>query len=120
MTKSQRKKLNRAKSIRKTANVKRNQRQKISQWNSVNIINDILNAGGLHENDFIVHDCILCGSKVENIHDSHNPYPLAGINITLHSAKNENGKEAPVRCCSKCNESKVIPARIYSLFKNVA
>lgn len=120
MTKSQRKKLNRAKNIRKTANVKRNKRQKLVGGHSMNIMERIMNTAGLHEKEFIAHDCILCGSKVNHIHDSHNPYPLVGINITSHSAKDENGKEAPVRCCSKCNENKVIPARIYSLFKSAA
>ena len=120
MTKSQRKKFNRAKNIRKKTNAQRNQKQKFAGATFEDIVNQLMNASGLHENEFNEHDCILCGSKVKSIHDSHNPYPLAGINIMLHTAKNENGKEAPVRCCSKCNKNKVIPARISSLFTKVA
>lgn len=120
MTKSQRKKLNRAKNIRKKANVQRNLKQKSALANPANMMDHIMNTVGLHENDFIAHDCILCGNKVKSIHDSHNPYPLAGINIKLHSAKSENGREVPVRCCTRCNNEKVMPARVNAIFKNVA
>lgn len=126
MTKSQRKKLNRAKNIRKNANIKRNQKKTVAHKVPRNfesqkeLINQIMNEKHLHEKDFIAHDCILCGNKINNIHDSHNPFPLAGVKIELHTAENENGKEAPVRCCSKCNVNKVFPARVNSILKNVA
>jgi len=120
MTKSQRKKLNRAKNIRKQTNVERNQKQKVVTRKATNIMDHIMNTVGLHENEFIAHDCILCGQRINKIHNSHNPYPVAGIHIKLHSAKNENGKEAPIRCCTKCNENKVLPARMNSLYMNAA
>jgi hypothetical protein len=65
----------------------------------------------IHENDFIPHDCYLCGERIESIHDSHNPFPLVDSNPL---AKDENGKDKPKRCCNDCNELKVIPARIES------
>jgi hypothetical protein len=118
MTKSQRKKLNRAKNIRKQTNVQRNQKKIVAREvpaffeDNKELINQIMNEQCLHEKDFIAHDCILCGNKVNNIHDSHNPFPLAGVKIELHTAENENGKEVPVRCCSECNKSKVVPKRL--------
>ena len=120
MTKSQRKKLNRAKKILKQTNVQRNQKQKVIKTKPISMMEHIMNTVGLHENDFIAHECILCGFNVPSIHKSHNPYPLVGINIKLHSAKNENGKQAPIRCCTRCNNEKVMPARVNSVFKNVA
>ena len=40
--------------------------------------------------------CVLCNGWIEGIFDSNNPWPL-----------NETG-----RCCGRCNNTKVLPARI--------
>ena len=77
--------------------------------NSFNL-NSIWNACPtmIHEDDFIAHDCSLCGKNVTNIHDSHNAYPLKSHT----TAKQVNGKAENDRCCSNCNSAKVIPERL--------
>ena len=65
----------------------------------------------IHENDFIPHDCVLCGSEIKSIHNSNNPFPLTEVT----SAKGENGKESPQRSCNACENTLVLPARIRSL-----
>jgi len=65
----------------------------------------------IHEDDFIPHECFLCDKKIENIHDSHNPFPLIDFNSM---AKEENGKDEPKRCCSECENSIIMPARFDS------
>lgn len=62
----------------------------------------------IHEDDFIAHDCSLCGKEVTNVHDSHNAYPLKSHT----TAKQVNGKANNDRCCSDCNDKKVLPARL--------
>lgn len=41
--------------------------------------------------------CSLCDATINNVHESHNPRPVK-----------QNGSD---RCCAKCNDAKVIPAR---------
>jgi hypothetical protein len=41
--------------------------------------------------------CCLCSTKMTNIYETHNPFPLA--------------QSVFDRCCSKCNTEKVTPAR---------
>ncbi|MDB9700207.1 hypothetical protein OAB24_00290 [Gammaproteobacteria bacterium] len=62
----------------------------------------------IHENDFVAHDCSLCGKTVTNIHDSHNAYPLKSHTTAMQV----NGKANNDRCCSNCNSQKVISARL--------
>lgn len=62
----------------------------------------------IHEDDFIAHDCSLCGKEVTDMHDSHNAYPLKSHT----TAKQVNGKAENDRCCSVCNSEKVLPARL--------
>ena len=47
-------------------------------------------------------NCCLCNVHMTNIHETHNPYPL-------------RPDTEDSRCCAKCNEALVIPARIESL-----
>lgn len=75
---------------------------------------EAMNIGGLHEDDFIPHECFLCGNFITNIHDTHNPFPLINFQST---AKEENGKDKPKRCCSECQFKIVYPARTESLKK---
>ena len=65
----------------------------------------------IKEHEFIPHNCIFCGSKIKTIQNSHNPFPLTEV----ATAKSENGKKNPKRCCSVCEINKVRPARIKSL-----
>lgn len=66
----------------------------------------------IHEDDFIPHDCYLCGSEITSVHDTHNPFPLIDFNSMQVE---ENGKKEPKRCCSKCETSIVMPARMESM-----
>ena len=45
--------------------------------------------------------CCLCGNETEN-QWGHNPYPVTE-------------KDSKERCCAKCNESIVVPARMKGL-----
>ena len=49
-------------------------------------------------------NCNLCNVEMINVHETHNPYPLC----------DENDNES--RCCEKCNQTKVIPARVQRMF----
>jgi hypothetical protein len=42
--------------------------------------------------------CCLCGRPFESDLDDHNPWPVS--------------RDADARCCSDCNMTKVIPARL--------
>ena len=54
--------------------------------------------------DFSVDEtCSLCSSKIKDFRDSHNPYPLA--------------KKTTDRCCSACNNSVVLDARLSEIEK---
>ncbi len=44
--------------------------------------------------------CSLCDTQITDARDSHNAFPLSDF-----------------RCCSNCNESKVLPARFMAIFK---
>jgi hypothetical protein len=145
MTKKQLKKVKRAKLLKKKHNQTRNKIKKemspraymkktnepliAMQLNGQNVLvkkadlddwwkryeaftDECLNITHLHEDDFIPHDCYLCGEKIETIYDSNNPFPLIDYNAT---AKDENGKDEPKRCCTKCENSIVLPARRESI-----
>ena len=109
MTKKQMKKLNRVKMNQKKKNIAKNQVNKKSKIDFRVLEREIYNSAPnmIHENDFISHQCSLCGVEVKTIHDSHNSYPL-GKNTT---AKEQNGMEDNDRCCTKCNRD-VINARL--------
>jgi hypothetical protein len=49
-------------------------------------------------------NCNLCNVEMINVHETHNPYPLC----------DENDHES--RCCTNCNSTKVIPARLQRMF----
>ena len=44
-------------------------------------------------------DCSLCGAKITDARESHNALPISDS-----------------RCCTKCNQEKILPARISSIF----
>ena len=46
------------------------------------------------------NDCVICGDVIENIENSHNPFPI-------RNPLNEDGY-----CCERCNSNYVIPLRI--------
>ena len=79
-------------------------------------IRDVYNNSpwNIHENEFKPFDCILCGERVNSVHDSHNAFPLE--KPTLQKVENDKGR--PRRCCGKCNLEKVIPARINMILSN--
>jgi hypothetical protein len=54
--------------------------------------------------------CHLCGVKIMNVEESHNPYPL----VTYDAVGGEGfapGLHGP-RCCFNCNTQKVVPMRL--------
>ena len=61
----------------------------------------------IHEDDYVPMNCCLCGARMETIHDTHNPAPLAPHCY----AKEALLDSLPHRCCSKC-DIKVIGARM--------
>ena len=65
----------------------------------------------IKESDYVPMNCCLCGARMETIHDTHNPAPLAPHCY----AKEALLDSLPHRCCSKC-DAKVIAARM-SAFK---
>jgi len=46
------------------------------------------------------NDCVICGDLIENIENSHNPYPI-------RNPQNKGGY-----CCGSCNSKYVIPIRM--------
>ena len=63
----------------------------------------------IHSSEFKACDCILCGSRIESIHDANNPWPLTDTT----TIKKENGKENPNLSCNDCEEI-VMSARVKS------
>ena len=106
MTKKERKKLNRVKANRKMKNMSK-------KFNMNMIYNSSPNM--LHENKYVPMNCVLCGNKMNTIHDTHNPYPITEKCFPKDTHETGN----PNRCCSACNSAKVIPARFSSLGVNV-
>jgi hypothetical protein len=124
MTKRKQMKMkNRQKRTKKNANVCKFHKDWNNRVGSVQMIrrdrdlliipDEVLNHSStmIDEYDFIPHDCCLCGSPIQRIQNSHNPFPLTEV----ATAKSENGKKNPKRCCSVCVINKVRPARIKSL-----
>jgi hypothetical protein len=61
----------------------------------------------IHEDDYVPMDCCLCGSKMESVHDTHNPFPLAPFCYAKESLE----KGLPHRSCTDC-EPNVLISRI--------
>jgi hypothetical protein len=70
-------------------------------WNSCPLM--------IHEDDYIVIDCVLCGATMKNIHDTHNAHPLAPSQTAKKAKKR---KKNIGRCCSKCDAKLVFPQRL--------
>jgi len=62
----------------------------------------------IHEDQYVPMFCILCGEVMESVHDTHNPAPFTDRCY----AKEALETEIKNRCCSRCDEEKVIPARL--------
>ena len=62
----------------------------------------------IHEKDYKVMNCVLCNAEMKTVHDTHNAFPLTEA-VYAKVAQETNNKN---RCCSDCNESKVMTARI--------
>ncbi len=75
-------------------------------------LHDIYNAAPsmIHENDYIVIDCVLCGARMKSVHNTHDASPLA----PSQTAKSANSKGNIGRSCGNCNATRVIPARMRS------
>lgn len=100
-----------SKEMKKKRREERLLRKQNVKRNVVGSFYDILAFKGssmMHSKDFIAHDCSLCSKKVTHIDDSHNAYPLG----KKSTAKSANGKDDNDRCCTSCNKTKVIKARV--------
>lgn len=62
----------------------------------------------INEDDYIVTECVLCGATMKDVHDTHDARPLAPSQTAKHASLHGNTG----RCCSNCNTSRVIPARV--------
>ena len=62
----------------------------------------------IHEDQYVPMFCILCGEVMESVHDTHNPAPFTDRCY----AKEALETEIKNRCCSRCDEEKVFPARL--------
>ena len=71
-----------------------------------NIFNDCPTM--IHEKDYKVMNCVLCNAEMKTVHDTHNAFPLTEA-VYAKVAQETNNKN---RCCSNCNEEKVMTARI--------
>ena len=65
----------------------------------------------IHEDKYVPMDCVLCGSEMKTIHDTHNPSPITEKCYAKEAFETGN----PNRCCSECNSTKVNPARLRDL-----
>ena len=85
---------------RKIASIMRRQRK---MWNSVPTM--------IHEDDYKITDCVLCGKTMPSIHDTHAAYPLK----PYQTAKQANADGNTGRCCSAC-QGAVLRARVATPF----
>jgi len=67
-----------------------------------------LGIGMVHEKKYVPMNCAMCGEHMKDIHDTHNPYPVADFIY----AKRSNETDVADRCCTSCDEKVVIPARV--------
>lgn len=88
---------------RKNRPVKTKKKKTLSLRDFYNLIPSMI-----HEKDYLATDCVLCGKEMQTVHDTHDARPLTAS----QTAKSANIKGNVGRCCSDCNDSKVIPARI--------
>jgi hypothetical protein len=92
----------------------RNAAPKLPRWMRRQLARDAkrikkaMNSNHLPEEKYEPMECVLCGDTMKTVHDTHNPYPLTESTTGM----TRNGKQEKVRCCTKCNHEKVIPARI--------
>ena len=68
----------------------------------------------IHERKYIPIDCVICGTKMKTIHDTHNPFPVTDQCYAKESRETGNQN----RCCSTCNSSVVLVLRISSTIKD--
>ena len=78
-----------------------------SQRETLNLYSQQEGSTMIHEDDYVPMNCCLCGARMETIHDTHNPSPLA----PKCYAKEALMDFLPHRCCSKCDR-KVLAARM--------
>jgi len=64
----------------------------------------------IHEKMFEMMDCMICGARMNSVHDTHNPYPL--IHKSLYAKESLENNDLR-RCCSKCEVTKVLPYRMF-------
>ena len=85
-------------------------------WNNSPTVEEIFNNSPtmIHEDDYIITDCVLCGQTMTSIHDTHSAYPLK----PYQTAKQANADVNTGRCCSACNKNSVLPARSVHLSNN--
>lgn len=98
---------------RRAANAKLRSRQKsyITLRSQDDLLRAIYNSAPtmIHEKDFVVINCVLCNATMKSVHDTHDAQPLA----PSQTAKQALEQKANVgRCCSACNSSRVVPARL--------
>ncbi len=67
-----------------------------------------MNTTFLHESKYKPIPCVLCGTVMPTIHDTHNPHPLTKSTTGLAA----DGGQETVRCCSTCQSEQVLPARL--------
>ena len=75
------------------------------------ILRDIYNAAPtmIHEKDFVAIDCVLCDATMKSVHETHDARPLAPSQTAQQAFEQ---KKNIGRCCSACNSSHVVPARL--------
>ena len=72
------------------------------------------NSTMIHENDYLPMNCVICGSVMNSIHDTHNPQPITDKCYAKEAL--EEGKKD--RCCSYCDMTVVLPTRLASVGAN--
>ena len=62
-------------------------------------------------NDYVSMNCVICGTEMKSIHDTHNPQPITD-KCYAKEALEEGRKD---RCCTYCDKTVVIPARFNAI-----
>jgi hypothetical protein len=68
----------------------------------------------IHEKKYVPIDCVICGTKMKTIHDTHNPFPVTEECYAKESHETGN----PNRCCSACSSSIVLRLRLRAIFED--
>jgi hypothetical protein len=95
--------MNRAQRRRYAAKMRNSEKVLRNAWNSAPTM--------IHEDDYEIIDCVLCGATMRNVHDTHAAYPLK----PFQTAKEANDDGNIGRCCSDCNFGSVVPARMRNI-----